>query len=209
MKEKLIIFDYDGVIADSLDMILGVFDDICDEINHKTYLKKKDIMEINNLISEELVKCIRVPKEKRNFFLKRINELLKERSKNVNLFGNIAGTIKSLCKNSYLAIISANNEKAIKSLLMYNHLEEFFDCILGSGSKGEKSKKIEFLVGKYSIKKENTFFIGDTVSDILAAKKASVKSIAVTWGFQKIERLKKEKPDFIVENSNELIGIIN
>ncbi len=50
--------------------------------------------------------------------------------------------------------------------------------------------------------------VGDSLSDVLAAKEASVTSIAVTWGHQSLENLLRAKPDFVVSSPQDLIQII-
>jgi phosphoglycolate phosphatase len=50
--------------------------------------------------------------------------------------------------------------------------------------------------------------VGDSLSDILAAKEASVTSIAVTWGHQSLEKLLLGHPDFVVHSPRELTEVI-
>ena len=57
-------------------------------------------------------------------------------------------------------------------------------------------------------KQESVFMVGDSLSDILAAKEASVTSFAVTWGHQSLENLLRGNPDYIVSSPHNLIEII-
>ena len=57
-------------------------------------------------------------------------------------------------------------------------------------------------------KQESVFMVGDSLSDVLAAKEASVTSIAVTWGHQSLEILLRGNPDYVVSSSHQLIEII-
>ena len=50
------------------------------------------------------------------------------------------------------------------------------------------------------LKIKASFMIGDTIYDIIAARKAKVKAIAVTSGLQSKEKLKKEKPYAILKS---------
>ena len=47
-----------------------------------------------------------------------------------------------------------------------------------------------------------------SLSDVLAAKEASVTSIAVTWGHQSLENLLRAKPDYVVSSPHDLIEVI-
>jgi len=50
--------------------------------------------------------------------------------------------------------------------------------------------------------------VGDSVSDIKAGKAAGAKTVAVLSGIFSLEELKREKPDLIVENVNQLLDFI-
>jgi len=50
--------------------------------------------------------------------------------------------------------------------------------------------------------------VGDSVSDIHAAREASVKSIVVSWGHQSAETLIRAKPDTIVYSPQELLEVL-
>ena len=62
---------------------------------------------------------------------------------------------------------------------------------------------------KMKIKPKNLVYVGDFYTDIIAAKRAGMKSIAVTWGFSTKERLLQEKPDFIAEQPKDIWKIVN
>jgi phosphoglycolate phosphatase-like HAD superfamily hydrolase len=50
--------------------------------------------------------------------------------------------------------------------------------------------------------------VGDSASDIHAAKEAGVKSIAVTWGHQSAKTLLRANPDYLVHSPTELYELI-
>jgi phosphoglycolate phosphatase len=50
--------------------------------------------------------------------------------------------------------------------------------------------------------------VGDAVSDIRAARDASVKSIAVSWGHQSLSKLMDAKPDYLVRSPWELLELL-
>jgi phosphoglycolate phosphatase len=54
---------------------------------------------------------------------------------------------------------------------------------------------------------EAVFMVGDSVSDVREAREAGVKSIAVSWGHQSVEKLVAAAPDHVVHLPEELIEI--
>jgi phosphoglycolate phosphatase-like HAD superfamily hydrolase len=63
--------------------------------------------------------------------------------------------------------------------------------------------------GQFGTEGEAVFMIGDSVSDIQAARKAGVKSIAVGWGHQSLSKLVAARPDAIVRLPGELIETVD
>jgi len=56
---------------------------------------------------------------------------------------------------------------------------------------------------------KSVWMIGDSGSDIRAAKEASVQSIAVSWGHQSAEVLTRAEPDYLVHSPEELLKVID
>lgn len=72
------------------------------------------------------------------------------------------------------------------------------------GKKLEKSQSILILLERWKLEGAKTAYVGDTAADILAAKKAGVSAIAITWGYGNKAELAKNKPDYLVRNVAEL-----
>ena len=50
-------------------------------------------------------------------------------------------------------------------------------------------------------------FFGDSASDIQAAHNAGMKGVAVMWGYQPHERLMSAKPDYVIEQPEDMIAL--
>lgn len=61
------------------------------------------------------------------------------------------------------------------------------------------------VIEKLHVLKNDTVMIGDATNDILAAKNAEIKSIAVTWGDTESDELAKANPDFIVDSVQQFL----
>jgi phosphoglycolate phosphatase len=60
---------------------------------------------------------------------------------------------------------------------------------------------------QFAAEAEAVFMVGDSLSDVRAARQAGVKSIAVSWGHQSVGRLVGAAPDHVVRLPEELIEI--
>jgi phosphoglycolate phosphatase len=67
-----------------------------------------------------------------------------------------------------------------------------------------KLESLEELIKKNNFKKEETIFIGDSNHEIEEGKNAGVLTGAVTWGYCTKAKLESLKPDFLINNLEEL-----
>lgn len=107
-----------------------------------------------------------------------------------------------------LGILSSNNKTNIVKFLK-NYRIDFFDFIYSEKNLFGKSRAIDNLLKKQDLKPQEIIYVGDEIRDIEAAKKSKIKVVAVTWGFNTKAILEKMKPDFLVENPDELLKILS
>ena len=76
------------------------------------------------------------------------------------------------------------------------------------GKKLTKSEMLNELVIKYKLIKNNCIFIGDSPSDIDAAKLVGLSSVAVGYGYYEKKELMRSFPDFYSETVDELSSLL-
>ena len=97
-------------------------------------------------------------------------------------------------------------KKDIKVFLKNNGLN-FFGFIYTESNLFGKGRALNNLLIKHRLDPEETIYIGDEVRDIEAAKKAGIKIISVSWGFNSAKLLQKAKPDFLINKPKELLQL--
>ncbi len=201
----MLIFDYDGVIADSLEYNLEITNRACALAAPGARMATvDDLHELSSMSFDELAGAIGVEVDEIPACLVEINRLLAIPNERTKLFPGMAEVIRKAADKHRLAIVSHNTEIAIDQVLTINGLRNCFSDILGAESVGDKTEQIGFLLDKYHIDGKQAYMIGDSVSDIISARLAGVNSIAVSWGFQPLNRLKPAQPDFIVTSPEQL-----
>ncbi len=200
-KIKLIIFDFDGVLADSFDTFYPL---IRDGMSH--------------------VGLSLSPSQYRDFFIGNVHQGFKDFIKNENkhasflkfrssnydkyyydkrhkakFFPEVLNFLKKINKTNILTIASSGRQKNVISLLKKNHVRNLFPLVIANGSIN-KSGMIKKILNKFNKKAEESVMVTDTVGDLKVAKKMGLKTIAVTWGFHSAKILKSEKPDYLVNN---------
>lgn len=95
-----------------------------------------------------------------------------------------------------------NRERVMNDLRRLNLNYYFYDVVTGDDVKKQKPdpEMIELIIKKHCIRKNECVFVGDKPWDVLAGKRAKVKTIAVNWDKipELTEKLRSVGPDGIV-----------
>jgi len=129
--------------------------------------------------------------------------------KKIKTIRGIKTVIRELGKKYILVIISSTISSPIRDFMDRHNLSLFFNKIMGNDVHNSKCEKIRMIFDEYKIKPDDCILITDTLGDIREAATMKVKSIGVTWGFQKKENLLKGNPFRIAEKPRELDSIVS
>ena len=203
---KNVIFDFDGTIVDSLDFIIEMYERWYPKTRHITQAER------NKLREESLIKVaeeLRIRPWKLPLLIVRGKHEMNKKLGQIKMIPGIDKTIIEL-KNSKtnLFIASSNSPSNIKKYLKMHNLRDNFTRIYGNVGLLSKAKVISKIISTNNLNAEDTYYIGDEVRDIKAAQKAGIKVIAVSYGFNGKKILSKHNPDFLVDNSQDILKII-
>lgn len=202
-----VVFDFDGTIAETL--LTGV--DILNSLSGEFGFRKVERSEIENLRGREfaeIIKMFGIPLIKVPLIMSQVKkELLRSMDKIKIVAGmkEVIDEIKS--SGSGVGLLSSNSEENLEKFCAQNNLT--FDFIYSGGSMFGKDKVIKKMLKKEKLGAEDILYVGDEVRDIEAARKAGVRIISVSWGFNDRSVLKKSQPDFLVDEPGEIMLIVN
>ncbi|MBU0578919.1 HAD-IA family hydrolase [Patescibacteria group bacterium] len=206
-KNLVVVFDFDGTIADSAQATIGIFDQLSKEFNlGKSGRYLFDIYREKG--ARELVKELKIPLRKLPTLLKRYREESARIIKDLKPIRQVDGMLEKLKNEGFaLGILTSNSGENVGKFIEKNKLF-FFDFIYSEGSFFGKDKVIKKMLKNQHLDSKQTIYVGDEARDIDAARKAGIKVIAATWGFNSDEILKKSNPDYLVNNPKELVEIV-
>lgn len=203
MKKPFILFDFDGVIADSFQPAFEVSKIICPGLTEDIYREGfegniNDWEKSANIHTEECRHDI-------DFFTEYIPRMKKE----VRIVPGIREAITELEKNHTLIVISSTITSPIREFLEDHGLPNYFTQIMGNDVHKSKVEKIKMVFENYNIGSDDCVFITDTLGDMREASRKDVGAIGVTWGFHESERLLRGKPFRLVEKPNDLLSAVS
>ena len=206
----LIIFDFDGVLADTLHDLMQFGQEVCDELGVKHAVKKDDLSNLEIMSFASFGRACEVPEHLVDEFVQRCLKRFAEKKSPPAIFNGLSTIVRNFAVNNTLAIITTNSSQNVHAFLIEHGLDECIHAVYGIEIPGSKAQKISIARNRFSVdtKPDSVFMVGDSLSDIRAAKEASVTSIAVTWGHQSVEHLFRGDPDYIVHFPRDLIEII-
>lgn len=205
---KNIIFDFDGVIANSLP---DTFENIKKISLHFNLKEIKTIQEFKELENKSLLDLFKNQSQnsfKRNFLLF-YSLIVFSKNFDPDLNNGIKELIINLTNKGYnLFVLSNNFNLIIKKTLKKHRILSYFKGIQGFSFK-TKDYKFKSLEKKYNLSAEESVFITDTSDDILYMKNIKgIKLIGVSFGFSTKEQILNSKPDYVIDSVDELKRIL-
>jgi phosphoglycolate phosphatase len=200
-----IIFDFDGTIADSFDLVLDLFYGL----TGKHRFSEQQIHELKKTTLLHAVKLVHLSPSQIPFLLIKGRAQMGKRLGEVKPFPGIQGTLKSLHEEGHeLFIISSNSHHNVETFLREHHLSDYFDGVYGGVGLLSKASALRKVLRQKRIDQQDAYYVGDESRDVVAAKKAHVRAISVAWGYNDISILKAEKPYRIITKPSELLNVL-
>jgi phosphoglycolate phosphatase len=204
--KKLIIFDFDGTIANTEDASYQVYQLMTEQYG-VTQMSKEELLTIKKMPLKQRIKAQGIPYYMLPKLLSESQSKLSQFMNEAKPFEGIANAIKKLKTEKKLIIVSSNHKKIIKKFLEKEKLDVFIKVFGGAALFGKSATIIKALK-KMNIDPKNAIYIGDEVRDVQACKEINLDIISVSWGYDDISLLQQEDSKLIANNVNEMMDLI-
>jgi phosphoglycolate phosphatase-like HAD superfamily hydrolase len=194
--KKVILFDFDGVLAHTLEHAFSIhkllnpqflweeFQKMGEGNFHAEYRKK---FEAGGHVHPE-----NYPEE----YSKKLAQM--------NLESELAELVTELSLIYTLYIVSSTKTSYIQDFLEREKVLTYFTDVLGADIHESKVVKIKSVLEKEMVVPSQCLFITDTTGDVREASECDVPSVCVSWGLHSRERLEKKNPFTVVDTPKEL-----
>ena len=205
MTIKNYIFDLDGTIIDSKNEITECIIKACEK--SKVKIDKNKIPNligkpIKNILQESLIET---SEEKLDITIKEYRKIYDLKNNySCILYSGIINFLDELRLNQKNIILLTNKPIIPTEKILYNlNIKSYFNDIYTIDKIKNKTTKFEILkhiLKEKNYKTENTLLIGDTISDMKAAKENNVLAVAALWGYEKNKNLLIANADLYLEH---------
>ncbi|MBP1924644.1 phosphoglycolate phosphatase-like HAD superfamily hydrolase [Sedimentibacter acidaminivorans] len=206
MKYKYVFFDFDGTLADTEEVNFVIYQKLAEKYNLRN-ITLDELGHLKKMSAKEIIEYVELKKRYLPFMLKRGKKLLTQDIRNVKLCkSDILDIVKQIKSLGVKVAIITTNSKTNVEMFLEEHNADYFDFISSSTMFGKESK-IRKIMKKEKLKKSEVLYVGDEIRDIHAANRAGIDVASVGWGYNTVESLKKNKPKYLVYESDELLDI--
>lgn len=205
----VLIFDFDGTIADTLSAIVEITNRLAPEFGYRPTspdrLKSLKHLNPDQLIQQSEIALFKIP-----FLLRRVKAELSAQISSIALFPGMAEALIDLRNQGHvLGIATSNSAANVEQFLQQHQIQDVFHFIHTGISILGKGKILKRLLVQYQLEAKHVLYVGDEIRDIEAAHTTGIWVAAVTWGFNSGDALMMKRPDFLIETPHMLINIAN
>lgn len=198
MKKKLIVFDMDGVLFDSVELVNNHVRSLYDGLSEDMM---KELLTGNFHEEAKKIEHMKLPMTDDEKEAKGKEYMMKKSV--MPMYPGAREFLVEIKNAGYkIALNTAAYERNTLPLLENNGVKELFDFIGTAEVSKSKAEKFGIIEKELGVKNENTLFITDTLGDLREADEAGVPTICVTWGVHDIEYFTREK-------HKNLVGIVD
>lgn len=201
------IFDFDGTLADSLDVVIDEYNRLAPRFRVKG-IDRNELPRLRTLggraaLAEHHVSLWKLP-----FIAHAMRRALHRRVTDLQPFPGIIDALRSLEQaGCVFSVLSTNSKPNIAKFLRAHELT-MFEHVAGSASMFGKAGALKQLIKRAHYERSRVYYVGDEVRDISAAKAAGVRTVAVAWGYAQREAMLAKAPDHLAETPAQLVAIL-
>lgn len=206
MKNPILIFDFDGTIADTHHMLCQISNRLSKQYDYNK-IDFNELSMLKDLSAREIIKHLEVPILKIPSIISHAKREFQKDLEKLNPIKDIKEILFQLKeKVENIGILSSNSQENVDGFLS-NHNMNIFDFIHTTSKVWSKNISLKKLIKKYGFDKKDIIYIGDEIRDIAAARKLGIKVASVCWGYNSKKALARLKPDYILNTPKDLLQL--
>lgn len=214
--DKLVIFDLDGTLLDTLPDLAYNVNKMLEHFMLPTVTTEDVRRYIGNGARKLVERSVGGIKDEKLFeeYFSYYNKLYDaSKSSKTKFFDGIPKVLREFKRRGYKLAICTNKPQTPTENVYEQFFKEFeFDMVVGLSDKvvrkPDPSATLD-IINKLGVQKENVYFVGDGETDVMTAKNAGVKSVAVLWGYRDKQELQDAGANIFALKPLDLINLIS
>jgi phosphoglycolate phosphatase len=203
MSYQLIIFDFDGTLADSFPWFRGVWNDVADHFGIRR-TAEEEIESLRAFDAQHILRHLGVPLWKLPLIVRHVRSLMAREVDRISLFPGASALLQELADGGIqMAIVSSNSLPNVRAILGAQNaaLIRQYECAASIFGKRSKLRRVLRASG---LQCGEVICVGDELRDLEAAHAEGMAFGAATWGYTSAEALARHAPQFVFARIEEI-----
>lgn len=206
MRYRLVIFDFDGTLSDTLPWVVGAMNDVADRFRFRR-VREGELDELRYCDAREVMRRLGIPRWKLPMIARYVRSRMAQDIDQIQLFPGAGEMIDELARAGLkLAVVSANGEETIRRVL--GPRSAHISAVAAGVSLFGKRGKLLRMSRLAEVDVADTLVIGDEIRDLNAARKAGMAFGAVSWGLTRPEALTAGGPDAVFGQMDDITRLL-
>ena len=208
---KSILFDFDGTLVNTNDLVILALNEAARKFTGSP-LSDEKLESVLGYYVEEQMKAISEKHYKEmteyyyDFYRARQDEMVKE-------FDGVREMLAALKKKGCsIAIISAKEKEGIEHGIYKFELKEYVDAIVCANDVTNNKPHPESAlkaIAALNAEASETLLVGDSPLDIKCGRAAGIKTALVGWTIFPMKMFEDLRPDYIIHEPKDLVGLVD
>lgn len=205
MKYSLVIFDFDGTLADSMPWFQTVCNNVADEFGFRR-IATDEIDSLRRTDARHILKNLGIPMWQVPLIAHRVRGMMASNLAAIPLFEGVDAMLHALDRAGVtLVVVSSNSHDNVQRMLgpTLTDLIDHFACGAGIFGKAAKFRK---LLKQLGLKPTQALAIGDELRDLEAANRVKIPFGAVAWGYTHVDALRAATPAWVFDAPRDIVN---
>ena len=203
MKYKLVIFDFDGTLADSFPFFLSTVNALAEKHNFGK-VDAAQVQRLRRYDAKRIIDQLGIPLWKVPIVVASFRRSMAKHVDQVPMFAGVTRMLHALSRQGILlSLLTSNSYENVLKILGKDNMSLMVHPQCGTGLFG-KSSKLKKILQKTGVSPTDAIYIGDELRDQQAAQADKIDFGAVTWGYTRADALVKHTPTEIFYRIEEI-----
>lgn len=202
VRYRLVLFDFDGTLADSFPWFLRALDDVGREFRLNR-IPPAEVEHMRSLGPRRIMERLGVSWWKVPFLARRMRQRMMADASSIQAFPGVHEMLRRISESgTAMGVVTSNSEHSVRAVLGSSAaLLQHWEC---QSSMFGKSARIRSLLRRTRTSREHALCVGDELRDADAARAAGVDFAAVSWGFATRDALVATGPVMMFDSVGEM-----
>jgi phosphoglycolate phosphatase len=206
-SRPVLIFDFDGTIADSLQLVIEEYNRIAPRYRaqrvNRADLPRLRATKANVILREHNISFWKLP-----LMVSHMRFAMRSQIDALQPFPGMVEALRGLHERGLRCHVLSTNSNANIGRFLRRHDVQVFDQIAGGASMFGKARALRKFIAGQGLRRDQVVYIGDEVRDVEAAHGAGVRVLAVGWGYADRGTLEAHRPWRTAERPEQLLELL-